>query len=218
MNALVLDRALAASSGARAQSDYPEQAGARSSSTSAAGSANNSTSRILADKLSQIWSQPVVTLNQPGAGGGISARVASQSPNDGYTLYLPSTSTFLALPGGRASRRTCRSNCRATSPRSASSCSSRSSSAPRTSPASRSLSQLIQIAKEKPSEDHLCGNRARPAHASDHGAAAGARRHQAAAHALCRRSGAGDERRDERPGAACARRLCRACRPRSRAT
>jgi tripartite-type tricarboxylate transporter receptor subunit TctC len=42
----------------------------------------------------------VVTVNQPGAGGGIAARVASQSPNDGYTLYLPSTSTFLALPGG----------------------------------------------------------------------------------------------------------------------
>ena len=54
-------------------------------------------SRILADKLSQIWGQPVVTLNQPGAGGGIAARVASQSPNDGYSLYLPSTSTFLPL-------------------------------------------------------------------------------------------------------------------------
>ena len=34
------------------------------------------------------------------SGGGIAARAASQSPNDGYTLYLPSTSTFLALPGG----------------------------------------------------------------------------------------------------------------------
>ena len=67
---------------------------------SAPGSANDATSRILADKLSQIWGQPVLTLNQPGAGGGIAARVASQSPNDGYTLYLPSTSTFLALPGG----------------------------------------------------------------------------------------------------------------------
>src|SRR4051794_14344813 len=67
---------------------------------SAAGSANDATSRILADKLSKIWNQQVLTLNQPGAGGGIAARVAAQSPNDGYTLYLPSTSTFLALPGG----------------------------------------------------------------------------------------------------------------------
>ena len=66
---------------------------------SAAGSANDATARILADKLSQIWGQQVLTLNQPGAGGGISAKVASQSPNDGYTLYLPATSPFLTLPG-----------------------------------------------------------------------------------------------------------------------
>jgi tripartite-type tricarboxylate transporter receptor subunit TctC len=84
---------------AQAQSDYPNKS-VRIIVDSAAGSANDSTSRILADKLSQIWGQPVVTLNQPGAGGGIAARVASQSPNDGYSLYLPSTSTFLALPGG----------------------------------------------------------------------------------------------------------------------
>ena len=84
---------------ANAQSDYPNKP-VRIVVDSAAGSANDSTSRILADKLSQIWGQPVLTLNQPGAGGGIAARVASQSPNDGTTLYLPSTSTFLALPGG----------------------------------------------------------------------------------------------------------------------
>src|SRR5829696_7697457 len=84
----------------RAQSDtYPSKT-VRIVVDSAAGSANDATSRILADKLSQLWGQPVLTLNQPGAGGGIAARVASQSPNDGYTLYLPSTSTFLALPGG----------------------------------------------------------------------------------------------------------------------
>ncbi len=91
--------ALAAPSSAQAQSDYPNKS-VRIIVDSAAGSANDATSRILADKLSQIWAQPVVTLNQPGAGGGIAARVASQSPNDGYSLYLPSTSTFLALPGG----------------------------------------------------------------------------------------------------------------------
>src|SRR3954467_13802409 len=66
---------------------------------SAAGSANDATARILADKLSRIWNQQVLTLNQPGAGGSISARAASTSPPDGYTLYLPATSPFLALPG-----------------------------------------------------------------------------------------------------------------------
>src|SRR5882724_7348039 len=83
----------------RAQSDYPNNT-VRIVVDSAAGSANDSTSRVLGDRLSKIWNQPVVTLNQPGAGGGISAKVASQSPADGYTLYMPSTSVFLALPGG----------------------------------------------------------------------------------------------------------------------
>jgi tripartite-type tricarboxylate transporter receptor subunit TctC len=78
--------------------DYPNKP-VRIVVDSAAGSANDATARILADKLSAIWGQQVLTLNQPGAGGGISARIAAQSPNDGYTLYLPATSPFLALPG-----------------------------------------------------------------------------------------------------------------------
>lgn len=82
----------------RAQSDYPNNT-VRIVVDSAAGSANDATSRVLGDRLSKIWNQQVITLNQPGAGGGISARVASQSPADGYTLYLPSTSAFLAIPG-----------------------------------------------------------------------------------------------------------------------
>jgi tripartite-type tricarboxylate transporter receptor subunit TctC len=88
-----------AASAAQAQSDYPNNT-VRIVVDSAPGSANDSTSRVLGDRLSKIWNQPVVTLNQPGAGGGISAKVASQSPADGYTLYMPSTSVFLALPGG----------------------------------------------------------------------------------------------------------------------
>ena len=82
----------------RAQSGYPNKT-VQIVVDSAAGSANDATARILADKLSKIWGQSVLTLNQPGAGGGISARVASQSPGDGYTLYMPATSPFLALPG-----------------------------------------------------------------------------------------------------------------------
>jgi tripartite-type tricarboxylate transporter receptor subunit TctC len=89
---------LAVSTDARAQSDYPNKP-VRIVVDSAAGSANDATSRIIADKLSRMWGQQVLTLNQPGAGGGISAKVASQSPGDGYTLYLPATSPFLALPG-----------------------------------------------------------------------------------------------------------------------
>src|SRR5262245_31402335 len=83
---------------ARAQSDYPNKP-VRIIVDSAAGSANDAALRILGDKLSRIWNQQVLTLNQPGAGGGISAKVAAQSPNDGYTLYMPATSPFLSLAG-----------------------------------------------------------------------------------------------------------------------
>ena len=67
---------LIASQGVRAQSDFPNTT-VRIVVDSAAGSANDSTSRVLGDRLSKVWNQPVVTLNQPGAGGGISAKVAS---------------------------------------------------------------------------------------------------------------------------------------------
>ena len=90
--------AIATLGDARAQSDYPNKP-VRIILDSAAGSANDATSRILADKLGKIWNQQVLTVNQPGAGGAISARVAATSPADGYTLYLPATSPFLALPG-----------------------------------------------------------------------------------------------------------------------
>jgi tripartite-type tricarboxylate transporter receptor subunit TctC len=82
----------------RAQSDYPNKP-VRIIVDSAAGSANDAALRILGDKLSKIWNQQVLTLNHPGAGGGISARVASEAPNDGYTLYMPATSPFLSLRG-----------------------------------------------------------------------------------------------------------------------
>ena len=83
---------------ALAQSDYPNKP-IRIVVNSAPGSANDVTGRILAEKLGKIWGQQVITLNQPGAGGSIAARVASTAPADGYTLYMPATSTFLALPG-----------------------------------------------------------------------------------------------------------------------
>jgi tripartite-type tricarboxylate transporter receptor subunit TctC len=82
-----------------AQSDYPTKP-VRIVSDSAVGSANDVTARIFADKLSKIWGQQLVILNQPGAGGGISARVAASAAADGYTLYIAAASVFLALHGG----------------------------------------------------------------------------------------------------------------------
>src|SRR3954468_14843413 len=91
--------ALFATHEARAQSDYPNKP-VRIVVDSAPGSANDVTLRILSERLSKIWGQQVLPLNHPGAGGSISTRVAATAPADGYTLYMPATSAFLALPGG----------------------------------------------------------------------------------------------------------------------
>jgi tripartite-type tricarboxylate transporter receptor subunit TctC len=99
LGALAPFGAAALSRRALAQSVYPDKP-VKIVVDSAVGGANDVTARILADKLGQIWKQQVIIFNQPGAGGGISARVAAAAPNDGYTLYLPATSVFLALHGG----------------------------------------------------------------------------------------------------------------------
>ena len=114
---------------AQAQSDYPNRP-VKIVVNSAPGSATDVTLRIVADRLSQVWGQQVLTLNHVGGGGSIAVRVASQAAPDGYTLYMAAASTSPRSPAPRVLRRTCRSCCRATSRRSASSrcsrCSSRS--------------------------------------------------------------------------------------------
>jgi tripartite-type tricarboxylate transporter receptor subunit TctC len=66
---------------------------------SAAGSTPDVALRFVADRLGQSWGQQVLVVNQPGAGGSIAARAAADSAPDGYTLYQPVLSTFVALPG-----------------------------------------------------------------------------------------------------------------------
>jgi len=87
---------------ARAQAEnYPNKP-VRIISDSAPGSAVDVGLRIIADGLSQHWNQQVVLINQPGAGGAISAKAAAEAPADGYTLYAPALSVFLTVPGKAA--------------------------------------------------------------------------------------------------------------------
>lgn len=90
--------ALAAPSAARAQADYPNRP-VRMISDSSPGSAVDTGLRIIADAMSKHWNQQVVLVNQPGAAGAVSAQVAAQAGADGYTLYAPALSVFLAVPG-----------------------------------------------------------------------------------------------------------------------
>src|ERR1700681_3936915 len=82
-----------------AQSDHSPNKPVRIISDAAAGSAPDTAARFVAEGLSQPWAQQVLVFTQPGAGGSIAARLAAQAAPDGYTLFLPSLSTFVSLLG-----------------------------------------------------------------------------------------------------------------------
>jgi tripartite-type tricarboxylate transporter receptor subunit TctC len=62
------------------------------------GGQNDVQARIIGLKLTEMWGQPVVFDNRPGAGGAIGFEVAAQAPNDGYTLAMGSISTLAVIP------------------------------------------------------------------------------------------------------------------------
>ncbi len=64
----------------------------------AAGNSPDVATRIVADRLTQIWKQQIVVLNRPGAGGLIAAQAAAGVEKDGYTLYMTQASTYTVLP------------------------------------------------------------------------------------------------------------------------
>jgi tripartite-type tricarboxylate transporter receptor subunit TctC len=63
----------------------------------AAGSTPDVALRFVAEELSKPWGQQVLIVNRPGGGGSIAARAAAEAAPDGYTLYQPVLSTFVAL-------------------------------------------------------------------------------------------------------------------------
>jgi tripartite-type tricarboxylate transporter receptor subunit TctC len=48
--------------------------------------------RLLGQRLSEVWGQPVVISNQPGAGGSIGAAHAAKAAPDGYTWLMTTNS------------------------------------------------------------------------------------------------------------------------------
>jgi tripartite-type tricarboxylate transporter receptor subunit TctC len=64
----------------------------------AAGNSPDVVTRLVADRLTQLWKYQIVVLNRPGAGGLIAAQAAAGVEKDGYTLYMTQASTFTVLP------------------------------------------------------------------------------------------------------------------------
>jgi len=58
----------------------------------------DTTARLLANRLSQRWGQPVIVENKPGAGGNIGAEFVARSPGDGTTFLMGSTSLIINVP------------------------------------------------------------------------------------------------------------------------
>ena len=93
MAAIAMSTALPASA-----QDYPSGP-VKIISDSAPGSAPDVILRIVADQLGQHWSQQVVVLNQPGAGGSLAARAAANAAPDGSTFFMAVSSTFVTMKG-----------------------------------------------------------------------------------------------------------------------
>ncbi len=87
---------LASSLPAQAQ-DYPAKP-VTFITPAAAGNSPDVVTRIVADRLTQMWKQQIVVLNRPGAGGMLAAQAAAGVEKDGHTLYMTQASTFTVLP------------------------------------------------------------------------------------------------------------------------
>jgi tripartite-type tricarboxylate transporter receptor subunit TctC len=55
------------------------------------GSSTDIVGRVVAQKLSELWGQPVLPENRGGAGGTIGAGIVAKSAPDGYTLLIDSS-------------------------------------------------------------------------------------------------------------------------------
>jgi len=90
--------ALPVATAAYAQADsYPNKS-VTIISDAAPGSTPDVDARFVAEGLGKAFGQQFIVVNHPGANGSIAARAASEAMPDGYTLFMPALSTFVALP------------------------------------------------------------------------------------------------------------------------
>ena len=84
-----------------AAADYPARA-IKMIVPFAPGGGTDVLGRIIAQRLSEQWGQPVVVENQPGASGGIGTKAFVKAEPDGYTLLMASTGALMAASAALA--------------------------------------------------------------------------------------------------------------------
>jgi tripartite-type tricarboxylate transporter receptor subunit TctC len=82
---------------AASASDYPVKP-VRLITQGAAGSGPDVITRIVASHLARRWGRQVLVVNQAGGGGVLAGRAAASADPDGYTLYVPTITTFVIMP------------------------------------------------------------------------------------------------------------------------
>jgi tripartite-type tricarboxylate transporter receptor subunit TctC len=87
--------------GPAAAADYPTRT-IRMVVPFAPGGGTDVLGRIIGQKLSEQWGQPVVIENQPGASGGTGTRAVAKADPDGYTLLMASTGALMAASAALA--------------------------------------------------------------------------------------------------------------------
>jgi tripartite-type tricarboxylate transporter receptor subunit TctC len=92
---------LLGAAGPATAADYPTRA-IRMVVPFAPGGGTDVLGRIIGQKLSEQWGQPVVVENQPGASGGTGTRAVAKAEPDGYTLVMASTGALMAASAALA--------------------------------------------------------------------------------------------------------------------
>jgi tripartite-type tricarboxylate transporter receptor subunit TctC len=102
-NLAALVAALALGAGTAAAQNYPTKP-VRIIIGLSAGGGTDVLTRIIAQRLTEVWGQNVIVENRPGASGFIAGELVAKSPPDGYTLIMGAQSGLAVAPAlyGRA--------------------------------------------------------------------------------------------------------------------